>query len=91
MALTKLDNVLWFDTNIYVKIPLIQVIETWKDDDWKLYSLECFVNYYTNNTKEYQFKQENELFKNLRLEDCNIANWYEEMKKLEKFIWFTDC
>lgn len=91
MALLKeWFNLLGFNTDLYVKIWWMLIKEIWEDEVWKLYAIEVQVDYYTNSTKQYHFKQEIEKFENLRLEDLSLETAYNKVVWLEKFNWFTN-
>lgn len=83
-------NLLWFTTDLYVKIWWMLIKETWEDEWGKLYSIEVQVDYYTNSSKEYHFKQEIEKFEKLRLEELSLEVAYNKVVWLEKFTWFSN-
>ena len=90
MALTKENfNLLGFNTDVYVKIGGILIRETGGDDDGKLYSIEAQVDYFTNDTKAYQFKQETKAFNGLRLDDLSLETAYTKLSELDEFKTFT--
>ncbi len=90
MALTKANfNLLGFNTDVYVKIGGILMRETGSDEEGKLYSIEAQVDYFTNDTKQYQFKQETKSFTGLRLQELSLETAYSELANLEEFKTFT--
>lgn len=91
MALQKnWYNLFWFTTDLYVKIPWIEYIESWVDKDWKLYDCKFLIDIFTNETKQYKVEQKHWNVKNLRIEQCNLEYLYSELKKQEDFKTFLD-
>ena len=79
-------NLTWF-----YKITGVNIIETWKDVDWKLYSAICSINSYTSETKEFDLEQITIELKNLRETWLNFWNYYSEIKLTDDFLLSVDC
>ena len=90
MALLQTGEVLWFSTEIYMKITGIYITETWIDDIWKLYQVTADLNFYTNSTKEYSYKQNSYSFYDIRNNELTIQNVYIKLKTLEEFTETKD-
>jgi hypothetical protein len=85
MAITISGKVLWFDADIYVKISGVTITESGANEQGKLYKVDVLVNYYTNSTKEYSYKQEVKYFNDVQTTSFTIAGIYELLKTTEEF------
>ena len=91
MALTKSIEFYGFTTPAYVKIGGTTVSEQGEDESGKLYTAEVKVDWYTNATKEFHFKQETKRFSNLREYDLMLANLYTLLHAEPEFAEFADA
>jgi hypothetical protein len=80
MALTKQGEILGFTTDIYAKITGVDVRESGSNDDGKLYTVSVVINYYTDETKQYDYRQEVESFKDIPVSELTVAGLYDLLK-----------
>lgn len=80
MALTKQGEIYGFTTDIYAKITGVDVRESGQDDGGKLYTVNIIVNYYTDSTKQYDYRQDIESFNDIRVTQLTVASLYELLK-----------
>lgn len=91
MALVKRnDNFYWYTQDTYVKISGFLTREIWKDENWKLYSLEAIIDFYTNESKINHFSQITKKFDWLRLEELNFETAYNKLKQEDGFKDYID-
>ncbi len=90
MWLIKQDTFLWFDINKYAKIIEYKIIENWTDDNWKHYTANCNVKYYTGEAKEYEIEQLVYNVEWLRGNQLSLTSIYNWLKLLDSFNWYND-
>ena len=93
MALTKPNKALWFDINEYAKITSYKTEETWIDNDWKYYTVNVEVKYYTDNTKQYEirdWKINHYSLQWLRQNELTLEWIYIKLNWITEFEWYTE-
>lgn len=90
MALLKTGEVLGFPTDMYIKIAGVNIVETGANESGKLYTVSLLVNFYTNATKEYSFKQASYNFNGYQSQTFTVAEMYTLLKTNEDFAGVQD-
>ena len=92
MALTKPTQVMWFNINEYVKIVKYNIEESWIDSEWKFYTSQVEVKFYTNENKEYEipWKITHYTLQWLRQKDITLEWVYEHLKLISEFEWYNN-
>lgn len=86
MALLKEENLYWNIIQAYIKLAWVDIREDWEFENGnKKYIVNTTLDYYTNKTKEYHFKQEVETLKDLKEDELTLPIIYGKIMQLEKF------
>jgi len=80
MALSQAGEVLGFPTELYIKIAGVNIVETGSNASGKLYTVSLLVNFYTNSTKEFTYKQASYNFSDFQSQTFTIAEMYTLLK-----------
>lgn len=81
----------WITLTGFYKIIWVNILETGKDLDWKLYSAICSINLYSTEDKLNVLQQDIIELKELREVDLLLSNYYNLIKLLPQFEWSIDC
>lgn len=82
----KSINLTW-----YYKVIWVDIIETWSDEEWKLYSAICSINLYPNQDKTDVLDSDIIEFKDIREDKFNLTDLYNAIKTLPEFENSIDC
>lgn len=75
----------------FYKITSVNIVETWSDEQGKLYTAKVLVNSYTDNSKEFDIEQKDYEFKDIRENQFTLSDCYLWLKSLEEFNLAVDC
>ena len=90
MALLKEENLYWNTIQAYIKLAWVDIRENGEFEDWtKRYYVSAILEYYTNETKQYQYKQESEGLYYLKEDELTLPIIYGKIMQLEKFNWVS--
>ena len=92
MALSKPTQVMWFNINEYVKIVKYNIEESGTDSEWKFYTSQVEVKFYTDANKEYDipWKITHYTLQWLRQKDITLEWVYEHLKLISEFEWYNN-
>ncbi len=69
----------------YVKITGVQITETGSNESGKLYQVNVVVNFFSDSTKEFSYKQLSFVFNDVQTSSFTVGGMYDLLKTKEEF------